>query len=94
MGSRFGIPTLGDLEPRNTGQELLFSGLQEASEIWWAWRREDRVPERKPDFTPSGKATVKKMTKLERSDVYLTLVCGHLLATIKEALAVTPQFPR
>lgn len=50
----------------------------------------DDVPEKKPDFTPSDKATVKKMTKLERSDMYLTLVCGHLLATIRESLAVAP----
>lgn len=49
------------------------------------------VPERKPALTPSGKPTVKKMTKLERSDMYLTLVCGHVLATIKEALATAPN---
>ena len=48
------------------------------------------IPEQKPAVTPSGKATVKKMTKKERFDMYLTLVCGHALATIKEALAVAP----
>lgn len=51
----------------------------------------EEVPERKPSVTPSGKPTVKKMTKQERGDLYLTLVCGHLLATIKEALAVAPS---
>jgi hypothetical protein len=49
------------------------------------------VPERKPSVTPSGNPTVKKMTKKERADLYLTLVCGHLLATIKEGLAVAPS---
>lgn len=49
------------------------------------------VPERKPGVTPSGHPTVKKMTKKERGDLYLTLVCGHLLATIKEGLAVAPS---
>lgn len=52
------------------------------------------IPEQKPALTPSGKATVKKMTKKERGDMYLTLVCGHLLATIKEALAVAPSITR
>lgn len=52
------------------------------------------IPEQKPALTPSGKATVKKMTKLERSDMYLTLICGHYLATIKEALAVAPSITR
>lgn len=50
----------------------------------------DEIPEQKPAVTPSGKPTVKKMTKQERFDMYLTLVCGHALATIKEALAVAP----
>lgn len=52
------------------------------------------IPEQKPALTPSGKATVKKMTKQERSDMYLTLICGHYLATIKEALAVAPSITR
>lgn len=50
----------------------------------------DEIPERMPDLTPSGKPTTKKMTKAIRADTYLTLICGHLLATIKEALAVAP----
>ena len=49
------------------------------------------VPERKPDVTPSGNPTVKKLTKKERGDLYLTLICGHFLATIKEALAMAPS---
>lgn len=51
---------------------------------------ESEIPDRMPDLTPSGKPTVKKMTKAIRADTYLTLVCGHLLATTKEALAVAP----
>ena len=52
------------------------------------------IPEKKPALTPTGKATVKKMTKQERADMYLTLVSGHLLATIKEALAAAPGISR
>lgn len=48
------------------------------------------IPERIPDVTPAGKPTTKKMTKGIRAEAYLTLICGHLLATIKEALAVAP----
>ena len=51
----------------------------------------DEIPERMPDLTPTGKPTTKKMTKAIRADTYLTLVCGHLLATIKEALAEAPN---
>lgn len=51
----------------------------------------EEIPERKPAVTPSGNPTVKKLTKAERSDLYLTLICGHTLATIKEALAVAPS---
>jgi hypothetical protein len=51
---------------------------------------EDQIPEQKPAVTPSGKPTVKRMTKTEGADVYLTLISGHLLATIREALAVAP----
>lgn len=50
----------------------------------------DVIPERIPDVTPSGKATTKKMTKSIRADTYLTLISGHLLVSVKEALAVAP----
>lgn len=52
---------------------------------------DELVPANKPAVTPSGKATVKKLTKTEAADAYLTLICGHLLATIKEALSVAPS---
>ena len=48
----------------------------------------NEIPERMPDVTPTGKPTTKKMTKAIRADTYMTLICGHLMATIKEALAV------
>lgn len=51
----------------------------------------EEIPERRPATTPSGNPTIKKLTKQERGDLYLTLVCGQLLVTIKEALAVAPS---
>jgi hypothetical protein len=51
----------------------------------------DEIPEQKPALTPSGKPTVKKLTKTEAADAYLTVISGHLLATIKEALSVAPS---
>jgi hypothetical protein len=50
----------------------------------------NEIPDRMPDVTPTGKPTTKKMTKSIRADTYMTLICGHLMATIKEALAVAP----
>jgi len=50
----------------------------------------DEIPEQKPAITPTGKPTVKRLTKSEAADAYLTLISGHLLATIKEALSVAP----
>lgn len=48
------------------------------------------VPERKPDRTPAGNLTLKKLTKSELNDFYRLLVCGHVLVTVKEAFAVAP----
>jgi hypothetical protein len=48
------------------------------------------VPERKPDWTPGGKRTLKKRTKTERNDLYLEALGSNILATVKEALAVAP----
>lgn len=50
----------------------------------------NEIPDKKPAVSPSGRPTVKKMTRTEAAEAYLTLICGHLLATIKEALAVAP----
>lgn len=48
------------------------------------------VPERKPALTPAGNLTLKKLTKRELADFYKLMVCGYVLVTVKEALAVAP----
>lgn len=48
------------------------------------------VPDRKPGLTAAGNISLKKLTKTEAADVYKQLVCGHLVATLKEAFAVAP----
>jgi hypothetical protein len=49
------------------------------------------IPERKPALTPAGNLTLKKLTKREHADFYKLMVCGYVLATVKEALAVAPS---
>lgn len=49
------------------------------------------LPERKPMVTPAGNLSLKKLTKKESSELYKTLVCGHILVTIKEAFASAPS---
>ncbi len=51
---------------------------------------EEAIPERRPDVTPAGNLTLKKLTKAELADWYRALVAGYALATVKEALAVAP----
>jgi hypothetical protein len=51
---------------------------------------EDAVPERKPALTPSGKSTLHKISKTERSNLYRAWVYSNVLATVREALAVAP----
>lgn len=48
------------------------------------------VPERRPTLTDSGNLSLKKLTKRQSSDLYLQMVCGYLLVTLKEAFAVVP----
>lgn len=48
------------------------------------------VPERKPDWTPGGKRTLKKRTKTEMNALYLEALGSNALATVKEAFAVAP----
>ncbi len=48
------------------------------------------VPERKPALTPTGKPTLKKRTKAEFNDLYVSAMASYVLATVKEALAVAP----
>lgn len=51
----------------------------------------DVIPERKPDLTPAGNLTLKKLTKAERGSFHSTAVASHVLLTVKETLAVAPS---
>jgi hypothetical protein len=48
------------------------------------------VPERRPELTAAGNLSLKKLTKRELADFYKLMVCGYVLATIKEGFAVAP----
>lgn len=50
----------------------------------------EMIPERKPDRTPAGNLTLKKLTKGERASFHSTAVASHVLLTVKETLAVAP----
>ena len=50
----------------------------------------DIVPEKKPEVSPAGNIVYKKLTKAEQSDWYVVAICGSVLATVREALAVAP----
>lgn len=47
----------------------------------------DVVPERKAGATPTGRPTIRKRSKSERSEFYLEALCSHSLATVREAFA-------
>lgn len=46
------------------------------------------VPDRIPALTAAGNLSLPKATKAQVSQIYMTLVSGHVLVTVKEALAV------
>lgn len=48
------------------------------------------IPERMPSVTAAGNLSLKKLTQRERADYYTIFVCGQLLVTVREALAVAP----
>ena len=48
----------------------------------------DVVPERKPSTTAAGNLSLKKLTKRDTAYTYSLVVCGHVLATVKECFAV------
>ena len=50
----------------------------------------DAVPDRMPGTTSAGNLTLRKLPKREKSDFYKLMVCGHALATVREAFAVAP----
>ncbi len=51
---------------------------------------EDVVPERLPSTTAAGNVSLRKTTKVEAAGIYLTAVCGHSIAAVRESLAVAP----
>ena len=51
---------------------------------------QDVIPERYPTYTDAGNLTLKKLPKADRSSFYKQLICGHLLATLRETFAVAP----
>jgi hypothetical protein len=51
---------------------------------------EGTVPERMPATTQAGNLTLRKLPKGERSALYLQLIAGHVLVTLREAFAVAP----
>ena len=48
------------------------------------------LPERRPVLTSAGNVSLKKLTKTETNALYLAMVCGYVLVTVKEAFAVAP----
>jgi hypothetical protein len=50
----------------------------------------EAVPERMPSQTPAGNLSIAKITKTQRNAFYLSLVCGHALIAVREALAIAP----
>jgi hypothetical protein len=51
---------------------------------------ESVVPERMPGRTTAGNLSLRKLPKGERAAMYTLAVTGHVVVTIKEALAVAP----
>jgi hypothetical protein len=51
----------------------------------------DAIPDRKPDFTPTGLPTTRKRTKAEINDLYAQALASRVLATVRETLAVAPS---
>ncbi|MGY1741156.1 MULTISPECIES: DUF4236 domain-containing protein [unclassified Blastococcus] len=48
------------------------------------------VPERMPGTTASGNLSLRKLSKGDRAGYYTRAVMGHVMVTIREALAVAP----
>jgi ribosomal protein L7/L12 len=48
------------------------------------------IPERMPERTAAGNLGFKKLTKTARNSFLAELVCGRVLVTVREALAVAP----
>lgn len=50
----------------------------------------DVIPERIPSTTAAGNLSLKKMTQSQSAVFYTGALCGHVLATVREVLAVAP----
>ena len=48
------------------------------------------MPQKKPDVTPTGRATIRAMPKKELAVWHAIAVAGCILVTVKEAVAVAP----
>jgi hypothetical protein len=48
------------------------------------------VPDRMPGTTSAGNLSLRKLNKTDAAGYYRILVCGHVLATLREAFAVAP----
>ncbi|MDQ0537512.1 hypothetical protein QF011_000042 [Curtobacterium flaccumfaciens] len=48
------------------------------------------MPQKKPDVTPTGRPTIKAVSKKEAASWHATAVAGCFLVTVKEAFAVAP----
>jgi hypothetical protein len=53
--------------------------------------RDAIVPEMQADVTPTGRPTVKKMSKTLRNELHSAAVMSHALVTAKESFAVAPS---
>lgn len=51
----------------------------------------DAVPERRPTTTAAGNLSLKKLSKTDKAAIYKSLICGHILLTVREAFAVVPR---
>jgi hypothetical protein len=52
------------------------------------------IPEQKPSLTPTGRPTLKKRTKSERNELYVSMLASQALATAKETFAVAVAINR
>ncbi|MEU6849003.1 TerD family protein [Actinacidiphila alni] len=50
----------------------------------------DSLPDRTPSFTPTGRQTLKALTKRERTLWWLTSMGSNIIATLKEGFATAP----
>jgi ribosomal protein L7/L12 len=52
---------------------------------------EEAFPDRVPKLTPTGKPSARKLSKTERSELYVAWMSSNILATVREALATAPS---